>query len=81
LHGVSALRWPSIPLHKFPVFSGNIGIFTTQSPYAGAHLNPAISLAQLLKGSITPVRFLLYLPAQLVGAFLGSALAFLGHFG
>jgi glycerol uptake facilitator protein len=44
-------------------------------------LNPAISLAQLLKGSITPVRFLLYLPAQLVGAFLGSALAFLGHFG
>uniref|UniRef100_A0A1I8BYF4 Aquaporin family protein n=1 Tax=Meloidogyne hapla TaxID=6305 RepID=A0A1I8BYF4_MELHA len=47
---------------------------------SGAHLNPAISFAQLLRGAISPLRFLLYLPAQLIGAFLGAALAFLGHF-
>uniref|UniRef100_A0A915MH01 Aquaporin n=1 Tax=Meloidogyne javanica TaxID=6303 RepID=A0A915MH01_MELJA len=47
---------------------------------SGAHLNPAISFAQLLRGAISPLRFLLYIPAQLIGAFLGAALAFLGHF-
>jgi len=48
---------------------------------SGAHLNPAISFAQLLRGAISPLRFLLFIPAQLIGAFLGAALAFLGHFG
>uniref|UniRef100_A0A914LB98 Aquaporin n=1 Tax=Meloidogyne incognita TaxID=6306 RepID=A0A914LB98_MELIC len=47
---------------------------------SGAHLNPAITFAQLLRGAISPLRFLLYIPAQLIGAFLGAALAFLGHF-
>uniref|UniRef100_A0A915NMK1 Uncharacterized protein n=1 Tax=Meloidogyne floridensis TaxID=298350 RepID=A0A915NMK1_9BILA len=47
---------------------------------SGAHLNPAISFAQLLRGAISPLRFLLFIPAQLIGAFLGAALAFLGHF-
>lgn len=90
--GASDLRWPCIRQHKFlvsflasfrepirsllPLLCRPLSIIIS-----GAHLNPAISLAQLCRGTISPLRFVLYVPAQLVGAFIGAALAFLGHFG
>uniref|UniRef100_A0A183CKS1 Aquaporin-9 n=1 Tax=Globodera pallida TaxID=36090 RepID=A0A183CKS1_GLOPA len=55
------------------------GIYTS-AQISGGHLNPAISLAELINGSISPGRFVSYFPAQLLGAFVGSAVAFLGHF-
>ncbi|KAF7636132.1 hypothetical protein Mgra_00004391 [Meloidogyne graminicola] len=60
-------------------FGLSLGVYLALQ-ISGAHLNPAISFAQLLRGNISPLRFLLYLPSQLIGAFLGSALAFLGHY-
>uniref|UniRef100_A0A915CQY3 Aquaporin n=1 Tax=Ditylenchus dipsaci TaxID=166011 RepID=A0A915CQY3_9BILA len=46
---------------------------------SGAHLNPAISFAALFSGDLSPPRFILYVFAQLLGAFSGTAIAYLGH--
>jgi glycerol uptake facilitator protein len=47
------------------------------SKHSGAHLNPAVTLALMLKG-VTPVaKGLLYMLAQLLGAMLGSTLTWL----
>ena len=35
---------------------------------SGSHVNPAVSLAMLVKGSITPVEFVSYSVVQLAGA-------------
>ena len=35
---------------------------------SGSHVNPAVSLAMLVKGSITPVEFVSYSIVQLAGA-------------
>lgn len=35
---------------------------------SGSHVNPAVSLALLMKGSISPTEFLTYTLAQLAGA-------------
>jgi len=44
-------------------------------PVSGAHFNPAVSLVMVLLGSLSWRRFAAYVPAQLVGAFAGVALA------
>ncbi|KAI6174194.1 Aquaporin-10 [Aphelenchoides besseyi] len=46
---------------------------------SGGHLNPAISLSSVLTGDLHPSRLLPYIFAQLLGAFVGAAAAYLGH--
>ncbi|BDZ50476.1 glycerol transporter [Frondihabitans sucicola] len=58
----------------FAVFAG-----VTVSYKSGAHLNPAVSLAQLILGNITFVQFLIYILAQMVGAIIGAVLCFLAY--
>ena len=41
---------------------------------SGCHINPAVSLAMLISGKMTLKEFLAYVGAQIVGAFIGSAL-------
>ena len=50
---------------------------------SGCHINPAVSLAMLISKKITLKEFLVYVCAQIVGAFVGAALLalFLRGFG
>jgi len=41
-------------------------------PFSGGHVNPAVSFAFLLKRQMSIVEFLVYIIAQLVGAFLAA---------
>jgi glycerol uptake facilitator protein len=47
------------------------------NPYSGAHLNPAVTLSLALAGKFAWAQVLPYVLAQLLGAALGSALAWL----
>jgi glycerol uptake facilitator protein len=47
------------------------------NPYSGAHLNPAVTLTLALAGQFAWAQVLPYVLAQLLGAALGSALAWL----
>jgi len=47
------------------------------NPYSGAHLNPAVTLALALAGQFAWAQVLPYVLAQLLGAALGSGLAWL----
>jgi glycerol uptake facilitator protein len=49
------------------------------SSYSGAQLNPAVSLAILLLGKITLTQFGVAVGGQLLGAFIGSSLAWLAY--
>ena len=42
---------------------------------SGAHINPAVSLAEAISGNLTRKEFLTYLPAQIFGGFAGVAVA------
>ena len=44
---------------------------------SGCHINPAVSLAMLLRKKIKPVDFCGYVVAQIAGAILGAAILFL----
>ncbi len=44
-------------------------------PISGAHYNPAVSLAVLLRGKLTAGEFVPYVVAQIVGAFAAAAVA------
>lgn len=44
-------------------------------PISGAHLNPVVTMGALLRGEIAPREMLSYAFAQIVGAFLGVAVA------
>ncbi|KAK6055797.1 channel protein, MIP family [Cooperia oncophora] len=46
---------------------------------SGAHLNPAISVAQCILGNIPGWKVVLYSIAQLIGAYLGTAVTYFGH--
>lgn len=46
-------------------------------PISGAHFNPAVSLAFLLRGELSARAFATYLPAQIVGGVLGTLTAHL----
>ncbi|MBT1017693.1 aquaporin family protein [Canibacter sp. lx-72] len=56
------------------VFSGVL-----VSAYSGAQLNPAVSIALLIKGAITAEQFMVAVGAQLVGAMLGAFIAWLAY--
>jgi len=43
---------------------------------SGGHLNPAVSLGMIVGGRISVLQGLLYIPAQLVGGIVGSALTY-----
>ncbi len=58
----------------FAVFAG-----VTVSYKSGAHLNPAVSLAQLILGKITFGQFCIYVIAQFVGAIIGATLCYLAY--
>ncbi|CAJ0583796.1 unnamed protein product, partial [Mesorhabditis spiculigera] len=47
---------------------------------SGGHLNPAISLAQLILGNLSAGRMLAYWIVQLLGAFVGAGVTWFGHF-
>lgn len=46
---------------------------------SGAHLNPAISVAQCILGNISMWKVIIYSIAQLIGAYLGTAVSYFGH--
>lgn len=47
---------------------------------SGAHVNPAISFAMLLTGRMNFFRFLIYILAQLIGAFLAAFILFIEYY-
>lgn len=50
-------------------------LITILAPISGAHLNPAVTLSFLIRGSIGTVIALAYIACQFVGALLGTWLA------
>ena len=44
---------------------------------SGAHLNPAVTVSQLIMGNITPAQSLFYFMGEFLGAFLGAVLTWL----
>jgi len=52
------------------------GVFIA-GPYSGAHLNPAVSLAMAIAGSLTWNAFIWYVLAQMAGGVIGAALVWL----
>ena len=50
-------------------------LITILSPISGAHLNPAVTLAFLIRGSVGTAVALAYIACQLVGAVFGTWLA------
>ena len=45
----------------------------------GAHLNPAVTVSQLIMGNITAAQSVFYFLGEFVGAFLGAVLAWLAY--
>ena len=58
----------------FAVFAG-----VTVSYKSGAHLNPAVSLAQLILGNINFGQFCIYVLGQFLGAIIGATLCYLAY--
>lgn len=55
--------------------AGLLALLTVFTPVSGAHLNPAVTLSALLRGSLRGHEALAYLAAQAAGAVLGVAAA------
>lgn len=51
--------------------AGLFVLIQSLGPISGSHLNPAVSLVELLWGRIEKVEFLFYVSAQMTGAFIG----------
>lgn len=63
-------------------FGWAVGVFTgvlVSAPYSGAHLNPAITLAFAMVGTIEPNLILTYISAQITGAMAGSFLIWIAY--
>lgn len=62
-------------------FGWGLAVFAgvTVSYWSGAHINPAVSFAFLLLGKIDFVTFLIYVAAQLLGAFIGAIFVYLAY--
>jgi MIP family channel proteins len=43
---------------------------------SGGHLNPAVSIGNLIYGNISILQFIFYIVAQILGAFIGCAMVF-----
>ena len=56
-----------------------MAVFVT-GQYSGAHLNPAVSLALLVNGSLDLMEFLTYVSAQMIGAILGAILVLVMYY-
>ena len=52
-------------------------LISVLGPVSGAHFNPAVSLAFLLRKELTPFYFALYVGAQIAGGLAGTGLAHL----
>lgn len=55
--------------------AGLVALVLAFGPVSGAHLNPAITLADRALGGVTNRQVAAYLPAQLLGGVLGAVLA------
>ena len=60
----------------FAVFTGVL----IAGPFSGAHLNPAVTLAIALSGTIGWDLAVVYWAAEMLGAFLGAVLVFLHYY-
>jgi glycerol uptake facilitator-like aquaporin len=55
--------------------SALIALILTFGPISGAHLNPAVTLGLAIQGASSWRQLLVYVPAQVAGAFFGVAVA------
>ena len=53
-----------------PIVVGLLAAIYGFGKISGGHFNPAVSFMMLLKGDLTPIRFISYICAQLIGATL-----------
>jgi len=60
-------------------FAVAMAVYTT-GWMAGAHINPAVSIAFMVAGVITPGQTVVYIIAQLIGAFIGAILVWLAYY-
>lgn len=61
-------------------FAVMVGVFVAQATGSpGAHINPAVSVAQLVMGNLSFGDTILYIIAQLIGAFLGAVIVWLTY--
>lgn len=56
-----------------------VGVYTATKLGSGGHLNPAVTIAQLVLGNIDTNLALLYISAQFAGAITGAILAWLAY--
>lgn len=74
----AAYNWNTITLGWG--FAVAIAVYVTGG-ITGAHLNPAVTLAAILRGGIDAVTGLLYMLVQVLGAIIGSLLVYLTYMG
>jgi MIP family channel proteins len=64
---------------KFQVFTSGLAYLIKELMdflIKGAHMNPAVSLTQLLLGKMSIIKFIIYFIGQSIGAFLGSVVVY-----